>query len=49
MPDPVTTGLLVFVVGKLFYLSYKVGRLETKVELIYNTINNVYKKGGKSR
>jgi len=49
MPDPVTTGLLVFVIGKLFYLTYKVGRLETKVELIYNTINNVYKKEDKRR
>ena len=39
MPDLIISSLLIFIIGKLFYLNYRLTRLETKVDLILNNFS----------
>lgn len=36
MPDPIISCLLVFIIGKLFYLNHRLTILETKVDSLLN-------------
>lgn len=50
MPDPFISSLVCFCIAKLFYISYKIGKLEAKVNQIYNLINcNIRHGEGKRR
>ncbi|MEM1522899.1 MAG: hypothetical protein QXU69_07725 [Thermofilaceae archaeon] len=39
---PVSEAILIFVVGELVYLSYKVGRLEARVSELKRKVEDLY-------